>query len=335
MLTIQNYVYKIENNILKQIDIKFRNQKSIESVDRIIYCDDCYLVGIDEYCLKILNVETQKNMKIDIRSFFVNFRDWVHNPKICGIADNHIVIELSLVDTRIAIYNLITNEYYIIKKYNTHYPTIFKSKISMLCGFESSTYIFSFNSITELSQIINFDTFWYGSALPSIYWKNSNNIHNQVIGISCYDFCIYLVWIYSSDLKPIKVVNIYDYGINVKLCGKFIHNIAVIDDNIYIWDNNWILIIKPNYNVVRIKNFPKIVIFNFQYGIFINSVLKMFKIIDNKFIQFRFEYDLLYDVNIPYIVKLIIGVLIDLELFPIEIGNVVYQQFFVCLSRYH
>jgi len=86
------------------------------------------------------------------------------------------------------------------------------------------------------------------------------------------------------------------------------------------------VIVVDGYMIFELKNTSRITMYNSYYDVFLNSKLQMFKIINNEFVPFRFQYDLWYDVDKPQYVEYVIDALNECNLFPNEIYNIVYHQ---------
>jgi len=61
--------------------------------------------------------------------------------------------------------------------------------------------------------------------------------------------------------------------------------------------------------------------------VFIDSEMRLYRVIGSRLVSYRFEYDFWYDDDKPNNVEIIINVMMILELFPPEICNVIYCEF--------
>jgi len=101
--------------------------------------------------------------------------------------------------------------------------------------------------------------------------------------------------------------------------------IVVCNDIIYLWNTQHIWIIEGN-NVAKIDNEYQIEIYNFQFDVFINSRLQLFRIVGGKLVRYQHYYDFWNDLDKPDWVVNVMDVLMTLELFPNEICNIVYSE---------
>jgi len=343
MISIRDYVYRIEGDMLNRINIKFYAGSEIDKANKIIYYDNDYLVYMKGTLMIIFNIDNQKFVTIDLVEFVHNKYTVNHvkkygpsRPLICGIIDDHIIFESSdLGGYGTMIYNLVTGEYVLYEKCGIKFKSILKGRQFIVHGIRLYYGIcYFFDSIAELHNILDYDDKNYKHLSDSILllWMYDK----QIIGINfawgSINWYITYINVYDPEMILIRSINITKYSICVdSLCNMYT-NIAQFRNNIYVWSTKyellvgcWMLIINQDA-VVRIENYPKVRLYNCQYDVFVNDRLETFKIINNKFVRFRFEYDLLRDVNKPYVVQCILDVLIELDLFPIELCNVVYQQ---------
>jgi len=145
-------------------------------------------------------------------------------------------------------------------------------------------------------------------------WLNDNKIINM----------------YENEIKYFNLNNMQYEIEKIPLSGTyhFRVNSYVSKNRVIHIDLNEILIIE-GMNVKTINNNFGINFYSISYDIFMDNKMIIYKLIDNDFIRFRFEYDIWRDDDKPEYIQYVIDVLMDCDLFPNEILNIVYQQLII------
>jgi len=143
---------------------------------------------------------------------------------------------------------------------------------------------------------------------------------NEIIGAEKHNAYIHEIVVYDLNCYEKYRVDISQYMIRDP-------NIAIADV-IYFWDGETILIIN-NGNVIVIENKYHVKVYSHYYKVFVNSELLTFRIVNCCLVPFVFTYDFWYDDDKPEYVNNIIDVLIELDLFPIELCNLVYPHLII------
>jgi len=143
------------------------------------------------------------------------------------------------------------------------------------------------------------------------------NINDNIIEVQCCKDLVINFKFYNLELKLTSVVDDFEH--------KFtINNLTVRNNTMYAWNDSHIMIYVDH--VVWIKNSVDVQIYNNYYNIFMNNMQQMFRIVDYKIVQFHFKYDMWRDVDQPVFITNCVTMLIEMDLFPPEISNIIYEQ---------
>jgi len=119
--------------------------------------------------------------------------------------------------------------------------------------------------------------------------------------------------------------NIYNITKNDIIMTK---NTIIVRNVVYMWNDDVILIF-DNGHITIIKNHFKVQIYSNYYDVFIDCKFRKFRICDGKLTPYKFNYDYWRDFDKPEIIQFMIDMLIDLDLFPLEIYNELYHAFVI------
>jgi len=296
MLTALNKIYLYSDEWI-EIDIKYGNRRLIGETKscNITYNEDYIVLKNGKYHIfgkhnRIINfTETNFTSIIDNYLYYIEKKPYKHS----------------------VIYDL---EKGISKKLNGYIECIAKFSNNRII-------VYSFNQgITILESIDDFMEFINGKNVGKSI--NSKSLTTSIKFLDDNNFVVN------------KNYHIDIYDLNGKLkesfdCGNCLIKFVVVKNGIiYALSAIYISIIEGS-NINTIKNTVDIRIYNHYYDVFINSKLQLFRIIDNQIIRARLNYDLWRDIGIPKSIEVTIDVLIELELFPPEIYNIVYQNLLI------
>jgi len=331
MYVIYKNIYKVARNQstikISEIDIKYKTKRITE-----IICNDKHqLISSNEHLFLSCNKQLYifgKN-RIYIPDIFID-----ENSKIYLI-ENYLII---LRCHKTIIYN--TNTKTIIRDeiYDYNYIDISPAG-HLLCRtiFDNEIYDSIHDFISKDIKLI-IRTF-YGH----MYWINDNKIigfryNNNTATYFIIDKDIYNEESFICEMNDRE--NKLNYVIGKKIVCIRSNNILLIEER----------------NVKVINNVFNIKFYNRYYDVFINDESKLYKLtstsedsmsfgnelrpilkdpfcqvlgdklIDDNFIPFCFQYDLWHNIDKPYIVQDIIDVLMECDIFPPEIHNMIYQQ---------
>jgi len=186
--------------------------------------------------------------------------------------------------------------------------------INELCGATLDIDIFYKIEIIEPSDNSYYVGMMINNKLFAIisisFWADDSLGHNEIY--------TYHVGIYDNNYVLIKKFNV-DHHL-VLFENKMVHN-----NKIYIWDRHKMIIVDENC-AYCIQNIPYAVVYNYKYNAFINSRHQLFRIAGNKFVECGFEFDFWNDTDIPNVLNIVMLILMDMDILPNEICNVIYKQ---------
>jgi len=155
----------------------------------------------------------------------------------------------------------------------------------------------------------------------AIYWKNNH----ELIALQ-YNEILICIGVYDLNLSIIKSIDVGSYNLKWKGIKNSIGKISFVEDDIYLWDDSKILIIDKLYNITSITNNYQVEIYNKYHNMFFNNKLETYQIKNGSLVIHSISNDYWNDTFIPEYINNIIQILIEFELFPNEIINIVYQQ---------
>jgi len=303
--TAYKYLYHVKKVNLKirilQVHIKYGTKQVIEITNenyKIFISNDCLFLVVPN----IIHVFGKYILTLPIMVPCVK-----HLSKI-SILERYLWISTYHVyDYNTIVYDL--EHKIVIHNENKNFHTItFSPNGRLLCRNEKN---FIFNSVDDmfnLHQEVEFEAFD-----GQLLWRNDA----EIIGFNNNNGDFIRLIFSKNSVKEIRCepINLFDN-----------YTAHLTRDDIVICIHDKRIVVIDDISFREVKNKFDIQFYNHFYDIFIDQKLKMYKIVDNKFERFNFEYDLLRDNDQPKYLHYVIDVFLDLFLFPIEICNVIYQQ---------
>jgi len=136
----------------------------------------------------------------------------------------------------------------------------------------------------------------------------------------------YEEWTYYDlvEFIDLNFQSLIEHEISRYELSSRVQNIAVGNNVLYLWFNKRILAINKT-SVIEIQHYCNIEAYNKYNDLFVDSNLGLYKIRNGKLMRFRFEYDIWRDIDKPEQIHIIIATIMDLDMFPNEIYNIIYQ----------
>jgi len=138
-------------------------------------------------------------------------------------------------------------------------------------------------------------------------------------------------WLFDEDyFDKIKIYDLDRFGECVIDISKYRikysgNKVAVQERNVFMFDFDTIIAIIGD-EVIVIKNYYHIEVYSHHFGVFIDRYMRTFKIIDGKLVRHKLKCDYWCDDDRPDNVIVIVNVLMELYLFPIEICGIIYCE---------
>jgi len=178
-----------------------------------------------------------------------------------------------------------------------------------------------FKEVTDFSFLNNVP---YGKDLfySALYWKDDN--HLMLLDNFC--MCVVVLSILDLNLVVIKRFELFGHNIKKTESNNYFGNIWSNEKKIYLWDNETLLIIDEFYDIKRFDNIHGTMAYNSHHDVFIDQQLKMYRLTHNGLVRYHIEYDYWTETCIPEKIETIIETLIELELFPNDLVNDIYQH---------
>jgi len=144
---------------------------------------------------------------------------------------------------------------------------------------------------------------------------------NEIISIWQNTLYVQGFIVYDLDYNIKYYINIIVYRV------KFDYQKIAVDGSgvIFLWNDNILLVVKDG-NVNVIHNIFRVQVYSVYYGVFVDKDMKLYRICCGRLVRHKLDYDLWHDNDKPDDIVLIINILIELCLFPVEICNVVYCE---------
>jgi len=301
MYVIYKYIYNIIINQLNiwvsEIDIKYKT-KSITKIES----NGCYQA-----------ITTGEHLFLRCNGLLYIFgKDQIVVPNIFG----NIIYKIYLIENF-----LIVLDYYRTVIYDINTKTIITERECRCFHIDISP-----------NGCIMFRSTWYNIIYESIDDYISYNTKLEIE-----TFHGHMYWVDDNKILGIRYFDNYAkyFIIDKKVCNEKIficppneniseQNYVIGNKCVCIRYNNILLIEDENVKIV--DNVFNIKFYNRCYDVFISDETKMFKLIDDHFVLYCFQYDLWRDTDKPNVVQDIVDALIECDLFPPEIYNVIYQQ---------
>jgi len=332
MITIRDKIYEKINNTLRITNILFQTIQyiDIDNDDQFLYWDDKYVVlGCND--IKIINEQDQIKTIKTLNSLIREFR--IKDFNLCSslIIDDKfifrcyeggylmVIFDLNLNKCDVLTINhpysqilLLPNGKFMIsvgrinnfsRRTSIHVEVFDEIKTGMKflnTQYDMSCVSYAFFAIKNKSQIIRIKSNWCGC----------DDMEKNISKISILDL----------QLNKLYSINMRSYHIHFD-CTSF----TVCNNIMYFWDNKRILIIEDKH-IEEIKNEYGIKIYNIRLNVFINYQRELFKIIGGKLTKYQHHYDLWKDIP-PNDVSNVFYILLDLELLPAELYNIIYQEY--------
>jgi len=324
MFTIGNYLYRIKPTTKKV------SKQHLKFGDTDKFCYEDLYIGNGYYYVRNKNqkvIYTVLNGKDHSRQI-----DKLINPCTIFMHNDYLVCRL---------YSLSTS--YIFRDNKLDTLALNDKYTQILIHPNNRCVVVVYGTIEPLNGIINKSSNMHNMDKVSIFDSIENFINKNVpkyniIKFNQYGYCYWLngqlVAILQGDLNYVCAFNFYNLELKlVHTVDNFKHkftlnNLSVSGNKIYAWNERHIMIYIDH--VVWIKNRIGITIYNQYHDIFLNNKGHMFQIINYVIVPFCFQYDIWRDVDPPVMIINCIDVLIELELFPAEICNIVYKLVIMC-----
>jgi len=338
MITVGGRIYRIVGNELLSLDFLFGMKKiiKIEPDCKFMHYSDKYIVIGNQHHVAVI----YRNMMIKKINYS---QDPNHMKTICIVGDKLIMRrEYNGINAPITIINLtdLSCNVQIVKAPFSQILPLPNGKIILAQGLLSNRiafvwyntrYIRICSSLKECWELLNYNTrenyFDY-----CLLFVNSDRIINikrpkqnyfvQKISIDVFNFDLNLL--YSVLFEEDNLHKLVE-----STCG-----IGFVADLIYIWNKKYVFVISQSVDVC-IDNSYGIEVYNSRYNVFVNNKFQLFRIVNGKLVRYVHQYDLWNDSEyIPDVLVIVLDVLVDLELFPNEICNIIYcQSIYVRLVR--
>jgi len=258
-----------------------------------------------QFCNSIILGNNKANYVFGIHDSSIKYNISNHSQRI--LATN---IENILVSTFGTIYDW--NQQIIVSTACKYWSIKFSPNGKILCR-SGGNYVF--NSVDDMLNSNN--RIDLGSYFGILIWINDN----QIVGYTHYQFVRFVI---EDDIVKKSYVVPFNLG-EWTPC-------AMRDGTIIGMNDKKIVKIDIINNIKIINNDIDIIMYNYEYDVFISDKMLLYKMIGDCFVKFMFEYDFWRDGDKPQHMQDIIDVFIELDLFPIEIYNVVYQQMMIIKS---
>jgi len=313
MYSTRNHIYRAIGHVIQKIDIKYKTIKYIPfpSYGIVKHVKENILSNGNHTCILFKDRDPQ-------------FFD-LNAPYDITVLNRNIIIcqYARFRDRNIIIYNLENKTTKIINRNN--YENILESppnnhgdtKILIKRGF----IVAICNDIDQCFGIPN-------KQKVLEYWR-SDIVYKWISSDEIVEI-VYNAWEYYSEVcfldlnfKLMMLIYISNYKLDAN-----INNVATGNGILYLWYGKRILVVNK-MGAVEINHHCDIEVYNQHYDMFVDSNMNLYKIHGNKLIKFHFEYDIWYDIDKPEQIHNIITTMMELQIFPNEIYNVVYQ----CLSQ--
>jgi len=151
----------------------------------------------------------------------------------------------------------------------------------------------------------------YQRVYAELFWFNDNII----VGLCFYEFIRFVIDDSEYKKEKIFVHNRPNYFYHLHIMGNSI--VSIEQEDVIVIEGINFKIIPNNFKIVNYYNY---------YDVFLDDMMQLYKLVNDNFVRFKFEYNFWCYDDKPECIQHIVDVLIDFDLFPIEICNIVFQE---------
>jgi len=312
MYSLGNKIYFVTRNTIRELDIKFGGQQ-------------IYVYDIIHYMFNYKHLAVLTRLNIIVLFDGTNKREIKIHPISSIIEWNFysVVNNMLIIRHSYGVYKIYDFDGNLIETRENNYDSIyFSPNCQKMLAVINCQHVVVPNFLNSSTRTV---TNTHNLGQCPIYWRNEDEL------LKLYRYGPFLVKleIIDSNANIIKIIDVSKFCFVWKYSQNCIGNIKIIDKTIYLWDDCKILVIDPFYNINCIDNMYQVCTYNTYHNAFIDNGMRLYKLSGNQLVRYNLVYDYWWDVEIPNYVNEIIQTLIELELFPHDIINVVYQQMYL------
>jgi len=302
---VHNYIYIQLRNEWYYMDVKYSKKWiSMGHEWKFVFANSDYLVLEKEYGWYLWGKHKMIIQKADEIYIVKNFLMLCYYP-YCGYSYTSIydLEKGRILDCELKLYffdNLkFVRNYVLVHIFQTWY---------MFCSFDDMLNFLQNDNRNHIISEFMFDNF-----VP----KNNN----QLVAINNINTIINYLIIFDIFGTIIKQINVCKYNVKYDIDA-----IVCAEGNIYLWDASIILVIDCYLNIIVLANIYSITHYIQHYGVFINKDFASFRYCGGEIIRHKFSYDYWRDTEKPENIEKIIFTLIEIDLFPLDVCNIIYGQ---------